>query len=158
MSAVVEMDRSKLVLVTGGGGFIGGHLVAELQRRGYENVRAVDLKPLGRWYQQHDGVENVSADLREKEACYAAAESAEYVFNLAADMGGMGFIETHKADCMVSVLINTNMLLASRDHGVKHFMFCSSACAYAADKQTDPSLTAHEDTDAYPPMPGAGYQ
>src|ERR1041385_5478553 len=124
----MEIDRSKLVLVTGGGGFIGGHLVAELQGRGFERVRAVDLKPLGRWYQEHDGVDNVSADLREKEACYEAAEGADVVFNLAADMGGMGFIETHKADCMVSVLINTNLLLASRDHGVKHFMFGSSAC------------------------------
>jgi len=116
MSRVVEMDRSKRVLVTGGGGFIGGHLVAELQRRGFESIRAVDLKPLGRWYQQHDGVENVSADLREKEPCTAAAGGVSSIFNLAADMGGMGFIETHKADCMVSSLINTNLLLAARDY------------------------------------------
>jgi GDP-D-mannose 3', 5'-epimerase len=157
MSAAVEMDRSKLVLVTGAGGFIGGHLVAELQRRGFEQLRAVDLKPLGRWYQEHDGVHNVSADLREKDACYEAAEGAEYVFNLAADMGGMGFIETHKADCMVSVLINTNLLLASRDSGVRHFMFGSSACVYAAGKQTDPNVTALKEADAYPAMPEDGY-
>jgi GDP-D-mannose 3',5'-epimerase len=153
----VKLDRSEPIVVTGGGGFIGGHLVAELQRRGFERIRAVDLKPLGRWYQQHDGVENVSADLREKDACYAAAEGATTVFNLAADMGGMGFIETHKADCMVSVLINTNLLLAARDHGVKNFMFGSSACVYAAGKQTDPNVTALKEQDAYPAMPEDGY-
>jgi nucleoside-diphosphate-sugar epimerase len=153
----VKLDRSEPIVVTGGGGFIGGHLVAELQRRGFERIRAVDLKPLGRWYQQHDGVENVSADLREKDACYAAAEGAATVFNLAADMGGMGFIETHKADCMVSVLINTNLLLAARDHGVKNFMFGSSACVYAAGKQTDPNVTALREQDAYPAMPEDGY-
>jgi GDP-D-mannose 3', 5'-epimerase len=157
MGRVVEMDRGRRVLVTGAGGFIGGHLVAELQRRGFEEIRAVDLKPLGRWYQQHDGVDNVSADLREKDACYAASEGATYVFNLAADMGGMGFIETHKADCMVSVLINTNLLLAARDHGVEHFMFGSSACVYAAGKQTDPNVTALAEEDAYPAMPEDGY-
>jgi GDP-D-mannose 3', 5'-epimerase len=153
----VKLDRSEPIVVTGGGGFIGGHLVAELQRRGFERIRAVDLKPLGRWYQQHDGVENVSADLREKDACYAAAEGATTVFNLAADMGGMGFIETHKADCMISVLINTNLLLAARDHGVKNFMFGSSACVYAAGKQTDPNVTALKEQDAYPAMPEDGY-
>jgi GDP-D-mannose 3',5'-epimerase len=154
---VVKLDRSEPIVVTGGGGFIGGHLVAELQRRGFERIRAVDLKPLGRWYQQHDGVENVSADLREKDACYAAAEGATTVFNLAADMGGMGFIETHKADCMVSVLINTNLLLAAGDHGVKNFTFGSSACVYAAGKQTDPDVTALRELDAYPAMPEDGY-
>ena len=153
----VKLDRSESIVVTGGGGFIGGHLVAELRSRGFERIRAVDLKPLGRWYQQHDGVENVSADLREKDACYAASEGATTVFNLAADMGGMGFIETHKADCMVSVLINTNLLLAARDHGVKNFMFGSSACVYAAGKQTDPNVTALKEQDAYPAMPEDGY-
>jgi nucleoside-diphosphate-sugar epimerase len=153
----VQLDRSDLVVVAGGGGFIGGHLVAELQSRGFERIRAVDLKPLGRWYQQHDGVENVSADLREKAACYAAADGATTVFNLAADMGGMGFIETHKADCMVSVLINTNLLLAARDHGVERFLFGSSACVYAADKQTDPEVTALKEGDAYPALPEDGY-
>jgi GDP-D-mannose 3', 5'-epimerase len=153
----VELDRTKLTVVTGAGGFIGGHLVAELKRRGFERIRAVDLKPIGRWYQEHDDVENVSADLREKEACYAAAEDASTVFNLAADMGGMGFIETHKADCMVSVLINTNMLLASRDHGVERYLYASSACVYAADKQTDTAVTALREEDAYPAMPEDGY-
>jgi nucleoside-diphosphate-sugar epimerase len=151
------MDRCGRVLVAGAGGFIGGHLVAALLRRGFGDIRAVDLKPLGRWYQQHEAVENVSADLREKDACYAAAEGAAYVFNLAADMGGMGFIETHKADCMVSVLINTNLLLAACAHKVEHFMFGSSACVYAAGKQTDTDVTALVEADAYPAMPEDGY-
>ena len=153
----MELDRTKLTVVTGAGGFIGGHLVAELKRRGFERIRAVDLKPIGRWYQEHEDVENISSDLREKEACYAAAEDASTVFNLAADMGGMGFIETHKADCMVSVLINTNMLLASRDHGVERYLYASSACVYAADKQTDTAVTALREEDAYPAMPEDGY-
>ena len=153
----MKIDTNSLVVVTGGGGFIGGHLVAELKRRGHERIRAVDIKPLGRWYQQHDGVENISADLREKESCVAAADGATTIFNLAADMGGMGFIETHKADCMVSVLINTNMLLASRDAGVEDFLFGSSACVYAAGKQTDTDVTALKEEDAYPAMPEDGY-
>ena len=152
-----EFDRSKLAVVAGGGGFIGGHLVGELKRRGFERMRAVDLKPVQRWYQQHDGVENVSADLRERDACYAAAEGATTVFNLAADMGGMGFIETHKADCMVSVLINTNMLLASKDTGAERFLFGSSACVYAAGKQTSTDVAALVEADAYPAMPEDGY-
>src|SRR6266852_1287473 len=157
MSRVVEMDRSKRVLVTGGGGFSGGHLVAELLRRGFEEIRAVDLKPLGRWYQQHDGVENVSADLREKEPCVAGADGATYVFNLAADMGGMGFIETHKADCMVSSLINTNLLLAAREHEVEQYMFGSSACVYAGGKPTGTNVAGVKEEDAYPAMPEDGY-
>ena len=151
------MDRNKLVVVTGAGGFIGGHLVAELKRRGFESIRAVDIKPELRWYQRHDGVENMTADLRESDACREAVADAATVFNLAADMGGMGFIETHKADCMVSVLINTHLLIASRDAGVERFMFGSSACVYAADKQTDPDVTALKEEDAYPAMPEDGY-
>jgi GDP-D-mannose 3', 5'-epimerase len=153
----MQLDQGKLVVVTGAGGFIGGHLVAELRRRGHGRIRAVDIKPLGRWYQQHDDVENVSADLRDPAACQAAAEGASYIFNLAADMGGMGFIETHKADCMVSVLINTNMLVAARDHGVPGFLFGSSACVYNGEKQTDPNVTALKEEDAYPALPEDGY-
>jgi nucleoside-diphosphate-sugar epimerase len=158
MAAVtLELDRKKRVLVTGAGGFIGGHLVAELKRRGFEDIRAVDIKPLGRWYQEHDGVDNVSADLREKDACYAAADGVSYVFNLAADMGGMGFIETHKADCMLTVLTSTHMLQAARDAGVGRYFYSSSACVYAADKQVDANVTALKESDAYPAMPEDGY-
>jgi GDP-D-mannose 3', 5'-epimerase len=152
-----ELDRSELVVVTGAGGFIGGHVVAELKRRGIERIRAVDIKPVQRWYQRHEGVEELSADLRGSDACREAAAGASTVFNLAADMGGMGFIETHKADCMISVLINTHMLIASREAGVERFMFGSSACVYAADKQTDPDVTALKEQDAYPAMPEDGY-
>jgi GDP-D-mannose 3',5'-epimerase len=153
----MDLDRSKLVVVAGGGGFIGGHLVRELRRRGFERIRSADIKPIGDWHQLHEGVENVTLDLREKPACDAVAKGAAYVFNLAADMGGMGFIETHKADCMVSVLINTNMLLAARDHGVECFLFGSSACVYAADKQRNPDLAPLQEADAYPAMPEDGY-
>ena len=153
----MELDPRRLVVVTGAGGFIGGHLVAELKNRGHERIRAVDLKPLGRWYQEHEGVENVSADLREVDPCQAVSADATYVFNLAADMGGMGFIETHKADCMVSVLINTNLLLAARDLGVEHFLFASSACVYNGERQTDPNVTALKEADAYPALPEDGY-
>ena len=145
------------VLVTGAGGFIGGHLVAELKQRGFQAIRAVDIKPEERWYQRHPRVENVTADLRESDACRRAVAGATDVFNLAADMGGMGFIEAHKADCMISVLINTHLLMASRDAGVERFMFGSSACVYAADKQTDPEVTALKEEDAYPAMPEDGY-
>jgi nucleoside-diphosphate-sugar epimerase len=151
------MDRGDLVVVTGGGGFIGGHLVAELRRRGFERVRSVDLKPFERWYQVVDEVENLQLDLRDREACDQAVEGAKHVFNLAADMGGMGFIENNKAACMISVLINTHLLLASRDAAVDQFLFGSSACVYNADKQTDPDVTALKEADAYPAMPEDGY-
>jgi GDP-D-mannose 3', 5'-epimerase len=150
-------ETRKLALVTGGGGFIGGHVVAELRRRGYDRIRSVDIKPLERWYQRFADVENLVLDLRGRDSCERAVAGVGDVFNLAADMGGMGFIETHKADCMVSVLINTEMLIASRNAGVERFLFGSSACVYAADKQTDPRVTALKEEDAYPAMPEDGY-
>ncbi len=145
------------VIVTGAGGFIGGHLVSALVRSGERRVRAVDRKPLDRWYQVYDGVDNRVADLTRREACAEICAGAETVYQLAADMGGMGFIETHKADCMLSVLINTHMLLAARDAGAARFFFASSACVYNAAHQTDPDVTALREADAYPADPEDGY-
>src|SRR5690348_6921057 len=144
------------VLVTGAGGFIGGHLVASLLRDGLA-VRAVDIKPLSEWSQLHPDAENVSADCSLLEVASTVTHGAEQVFNLAADMGGMGFIETHKAECMLSVLINTHMLQAARRSGVQGYFFSSSACVYAAQFQTSPEVTALTEADAYPAMPEDGY-
>jgi GDP-D-mannose 3',5'-epimerase len=148
---------ARSVLVTGAGGFIGGHLVADLRSQGVARIRAVDQKPLGEWYQRFDDVENLQLDLQEKEACLGACAGMEEAYNLAADMGGMGFIENNKALCMLSVLINTHMLMAARHQGVSRYFFSSSACVYAADKQTDPNVTALKESDAYPAMPEDGY-
>jgi len=151
------MERSDLVLVTGAGGFIGGHLVAELRRRGHRRIRAVDIKPFDEWYQTFDDVDNRSLDLREIGACHQSANGARYVFNLAADMGGMGFIELHKAECMLTVLINTHMLMAAQAAGVERFFYSSSACVYAAEKQTSAAVQPLREPDAYPAMPEDGY-
>jgi GDP-D-mannose 3', 5'-epimerase len=145
------------VLVTGAGGFIGGALVADLRRKGYKKIRAVDIKPLQEWYQSFDDVENLSLDLKSKENCETAAAGVTDVYNLAADMGGMGFIETHKAECMLSVLINTHMLMAARDAGVKRYFYSSSACVYNGDKQRDPNNPGLKEEDAYPALAEDGY-
>src|SRR5262252_10347470 len=144
------------VLVTGAGGFIGGHLVDRLRSEG-RHVRAVDVKPLSEWYQLFDDVDIRRLDLRDRVSCDAAVAGVREVYNLASDMGGMGFIETHKAECMISVLINTHMLMAARDAGADRFFFSSSACVYAADKQTRPDVAPLVESDAYPAMPEDGY-
>jgi len=151
------MERDDLVLVTGAGGFIGGHLVAELRRRGHRRIRAVDIKPLDEWYQVFENVESLSLDLARLEACERAAGGARQVFNLAADMGGMGFIELNKAACMLTVLINTHMLMAARKAGAERFFYSSSACVYAADRQTSAQVIPLREGDAYPAMPEDGY-
>src|SRR6266478_3331675 len=147
---------SEKIVVCGGGGFIGGHLVADLLRQG-KSVRAVDQKPLDEWYQLFPEAENLQLDLQEKENCERAVAGCALVYNLSADMGGMGFIESNKALCMLSVLINTHLLMAAKDAGVGRFLFSSSACVYAADKQTDPNVTALKEEDAYPAMAEDGY-
>jgi GDP-L-fucose synthase len=145
------------IVVCGGGGFIGGHLVAEFRRQGCRSIRAVDVKPVTEWYQRFADVENLVLDLQDKAACYQAVRGAGVVYNLAADMGGMGFIENHRALCMLSVLINTHLLMAARDLGAQRFFYASSACVYAADKQTDTDNPGLKESDAYPAMPEDGY-
>jgi GDP-D-mannose 3',5'-epimerase len=147
---------NELIVVGGAGGFIGGSLVAGLRRQGH-HVRAVDSKPLAEWYQVFPDVDNVVADLKRLEAAQAACADATQVYQLAADMGGMGFIEHNKALCMLSVLTNTHMLVAARDAGVQRFFFSSSACAYNILKQQDANVTALKEEDAYPAMPEDGY-
>ena len=146
------------VLVCGAGGFIGGWLVAELRSAGGLSIRAVDIKPLEQWYQLFEDVENLTLDLQDRAACErAVASGVREVYNLASNMGGIGFIERNKAFCMLSVLVNTHLLMASRKAGVQKYLFASSACVYAADKQTDPNVTALKEEDAYPATPEDGY-
>ncbi len=149
--------KDQLIVVTGGGGFIGGSLVADLRRQGYARIRSVDIKPFGEWYQRFDDVENLSLDLNLKENCETACRGAHSVFNLAANMGGMGFIEKNKALCMLSVLINTHMLQASQKHGVRKYFYSSSACVYNGDKQRDPNNPGLKEEDAYPALAEDGY-
>jgi len=149
--------KGKKVVVCGAGGFIGGHLVKSLKATGAKEIRAVDIKPLDDWYQTSQEVENLSLDLKDKQNCYLAADGMDAVFQLAADMGGMGFIENNRALCMLSVLTNTHMLMAARDHGVGRFFYSSSACVYNADKQKDANVVALKEEDAYPALPEDGY-
>ena len=144
------------VLVAGGGGFIGGHLVGDLLGRGL-SVRSVDVKPTSEWHQVHADADNVVADLSLLEEAMAQTAGARQVYMLAADMGGMGFIENNKAACMLTVLTSTHMLQAARHHEVERYFYSSSACVYAAAKQTDPHVTALREEDAYPAMPEDGY-
>jgi GDP-D-mannose 3',5'-epimerase len=144
-------------LVTGAGGFIGGHLVRRLREDGVTSIRAVDVKPTDEWYQVFPDVENVRANLEIADECRRVTRGADTVFNLAADMGGMGFIENNKALCMLSVLVSTHMLVAARDEGVQRFFYSSSACVYAAEKQASPEVTPLREDDAYPAMPEDGY-
>lgn len=143
------------VLVAGAGGFIGGHLVPALLDRGDE-VRAVDIKPFEEWHQFHL-TENLCLDLSALRSCEIATDGVDEVYNLAADMGGIGFIESHKADCMLSVLINTHLLKAAYQEGVKRYFYASSACVYPAERQDSPGRKALRESYAYPADPEDGY-
>jgi nucleoside-diphosphate-sugar epimerase len=151
------LNKSDGIVVCGAGGFIGGHLIADLRRQGYTRLRAVDIKPRDEWYQAFDDVDNLVLDLQIKEACYQAVADQTWVYNLAADMGGMGFIENNRALCMLSVLINTHLLMAARDLGVQRYFYSSSACVYNADKQKSADIVPLKEADAYPAMPEDGY-
>jgi nucleoside-diphosphate-sugar epimerase len=149
--------KGEKVAVCGAGGFIGGHLVKKLLENGVDVVRAIDVKPIDEWYQSSEDVENLSLDLKNKENCYKAAEGVKVVFQLAADMGGMGFIENNKALCMLSVLTNTHMLMAARESGVERFFYSSSACVYNGEKQKNAEVVPLKEEDAYPALPEDGY-
>jgi GDP-D-mannose 3', 5'-epimerase len=143
-------------VVTGAGGFIGGHLVGALLADG-KTVRGVDIKPLDEWCQVHADAESVQGDVSLLETARTAVDGASVVYNLAADMGGMGFIENNKAACMLSVLTSTHVLMAAREVGVERYFYSSSACVYAAEHQTSPDVVALKESDAYPAMPEDGY-
>ena len=152
-----DVDTDKTVVICGAGGFIGGHLTADLLRQGFEEVRAVDIKPPNQWFQKFDEADNRSLDLREKENCYRALENADHVYNLAADMGGMGFIENNKALCMLSVTINTHLLMAARDNDVDRYFYSSSACVYNQELQSTSDVEPLSEEDAYPALAEDGY-
>lgn len=144
------------MLIAGGGGFIGGWLAADLLAKGHR-VRCVDIKPTHDWFQLHRGAENIVIDLRIAAECAKAVKGVTQAYNLASDMGGMGFIEAHKAECMLSVLINTNLLAAARDARIERFFFASSACVYNIHKQQDADVSGLKEADAYPAMAEDGY-
>jgi len=152
-----DLKQDDLLLIAGAGGFIGGSLVRYFHDLGYTRIRAVDKKPLSNWYQRISGVENLCLDLSESDACARAVENAVEVYNLAADMGGMGFIERFRVECMRSSLINTHLLEAAYQAGVNRFFFSSSACVYNIELQQDPRVRALKESDAFPAMAERGY-
>ena len=152
-----SIDEDALVLVTGAGGFIGGWLVQDLIKKGHRNIRAVDVKPISEWHQVFDEVESLTLNLELIENCRIAVNNSQFIYNLAADMGGMGFIENNKAACMLSVLINTHLLMAAKDNGTKNFFYASSACVYNGEKQKTEDNPGLKEEDAYPALPEDGY-
>jgi GDP-D-mannose 3', 5'-epimerase len=150
-------DKNGLIVVGGAGGFIGGALVRYFQDKGFTRIRAIDKKPLPEWYQHVPGVESLCLDLSEQENCERACEGAYEVYNLAADMGGMGFIERFRIECLRSVLINTHLIEAAYRAGAQRYFYSSSACAYNTDLQKDPKVRALKESDAYPAMAERGY-
>jgi len=157
----VEKDarqkKSDLIVITGGGGFIGGNLALYFRKKGFTNIRAVDKKPLYEWYLQVPGVENICLDVSNEANCHRVCEGAVEVYNLAADMGGMGFIERFRVECLRSILINTHMIEAAYKAGARRYFFSSSACAYNTLLQKDPKVRALKESDAYPAMAERGY-
>jgi nucleoside-diphosphate-sugar epimerase len=148
--------RDDLILVAGAGGFIGGHLVRYLLDHGRTRVRAVDNKPLISWYQKDGAAENLRLDLSVEENCERACHGVADVYNLACDMGGMGFIEKNRVACLRSVLINTHLIESAWRSGARRYFYASSACAYNTELQAGDSRPLREE-DAYPALPERGY-
>lgn len=159
LTAATHPDRKKsdLILVAGAGGFIGGSLVRYFHDQGFSNIRGVDKKPLPLWYQITPEAQNLCLDLSDPENCRRTVEGASEVYNLAADMGGMGFIEKFRVECLRSILINTHLIEAAYQAGVERYLFASSACVYNTDLQKDPNVRALKESDAYPAMSERGY-
>lgn len=151
------MNKNDLIVVTGAGGFIAGSLVKYFMDKGFTNLRAVDKKPLYQWYQVVPGAESICLDVSEYANCVRTVENAKEVYNLAADMGGMGFIEKNRVECLRSILINTNMIEAAYKAGVDRYFYSSSACVYNTDLQKSPDVIALKESDAYPAMSERGY-
>ena len=152
-----KLNKDDLIVITGAGGFIAGALTRHFRERGHTRIRAIDRKPLPEWYQRIEGVECISMDLSEKENAIRAVEGAVEVYNLAADMGGMGFIEHFRVECLRSILVNTHLIEAAWRAGAQRYFFSSSACAYNTDLQKDPHVRALKESDAYPAMAERGY-
>ena len=156
-SSIKTPPKDTPILIAGGGGFIGGWLAADLLRQGFTDIRSVDMKPLDEWHQVFPDVDNQVLDLQLLEDCRVVVQGRAHIFNLAADMGGMGFIELNKAACMLSSLINTHLLQAAREEQSERFFFSSSACVYNAEKQKEADVAPLKESDAYPAMPEDGY-
>ncbi len=158
---LVEKDpvlkKDDLIVITGAGGFIAGNLALYFKKKGFTNIRAVDKKPLSEWYLRVPGVESLCLDVSVEDNCKRACEGAVEVYNLAADMGGMGFIERFRVECLRSILVNTHMIEAAYRAGARRYFFSSSACAYNTLLQQDPKVTALKESDAYPAMAERGY-
>lgn len=155
--AATSIQKDDLIVIAGAGGFIGGALTRYFQEQGFTRIRAIDKKPLYKWYQRVAGVESLCLDLSYRDNCQRAAEGAKEIYNLAADMGGMGFIEKFRVECLRSILINTNLIEAAYQAGVDRYFFASSACAYNTDLQKDPNVRALKESDAFPAMAERGY-
>ena len=156
-TALSTLQKNDLIVLAGAGGFIAGSLTRYFHDQGFTNIRAIDKKPLPLWYQRVPGVESLCLDLSDRDNCKRAVEGAVEVYNLAADMGGMGFIERFRVECLRSVLINTHMIEAAYRAGVNRYFFSSSACAYNTTLQDDPNVRALKESDAYPAMAERGY-
>jgi len=152
-----QLKKDDLIVVTGAGGFIAGNLVKHFLKKGFTRIRAVDKKPLYEWYLRNPGGENLCLDVSHEDNCHRVCEGAVEVYNLAADMGGMGFIERFRIECLRSILINTHMIEAAYRAGARRYFFSSSACAYNTDLQQDPNVRALKESDAYPAMAERGY-